>query len=151
MIALLAALSLALSPTPRAVGPAATGDPDSVRYEQSTPQRDFLVFWVIDASGHLVHRSVDPMGRGVEGTLELGPDRFHRIAELLAPLDRPPEPCEPRGEAWSSQTTVSWTRNGSTSSLTLGDGCPNTRIVEDTGAARQADRLVQGWIAEAPR
>ncbi|WP_420479083.1 hypothetical protein [Brevundimonas sp. FT23028] len=150
MISLLAALTLSLSASPE---PALAGQPapDAVRYEQSTPRRDFLVFWTIGSTGHLVHRSVDPMGRGVEGTLELGADRFAQVIALLAPLDRLPEPCETRGEPWSSQTTVSWTRGGSTSSLTLGDGCPNARSVEDLGAARQADRLIQGWIAEAAR
>jgi len=149
MIALLAALTLSLSP-PQSVE-SGQGLPAAVRYEQSNPQRDFLVFWTIDSSGHLVHRSVDPMGRGVEGTLELGADRFGQIVEVLRPLDRAAEPCDARGEAWSNQTIVSWTRAGTTSSLTLGDGCPNARIVEDIGAARQADRLVQSWIAEASR
>ncbi|WP_420470135.1 hypothetical protein [Brevundimonas sp. FT23042] len=146
----MAALSLYLSTPPEPAGSSQPA-PDIVRYEQTTPRRDFLVFWTIGSTGHLVHRSVDPMGRGVEGTLELGADRFAQVIDLLAPLDRPAEPCETRGEPWSSQTTVSWTRSGSTSSLTLGDGCPNARSVEDLGAARQADRLIQGWIAEAVR
>lgn len=148
MLAPLAALTLSLSP--QQADPA-THRPDVIRYEQSTMQRDFLVFWTMTAEGRLIHRSVDPMGRGIDGAIELGADRFGQLVELLAPLDRPEQACVSGAEVWGSQTSVTWVTDGSARTLTLGQGCQNPRIVEDIGLAREADRLVQGWIATASR